>query len=400
MSTSIAAPSPPSLPKNLSQLRASLKKWFQKTPADQRRITLIFGAGVSIAMAQPKYESLAKWQGLLEGLIKGVDKDFKNILDNKDPAERWLRRSALQHRQHMIRTLSLGDSDMAVATTYLLDRIYKQHEKRDSASGQILNPYRWQGGLNTLMEKVETDVEKHATWAPLIRDLGVRARKGQVLMVTTNFDHMLAKLARLPVYLCPQNRPGTQSGAASYDPWPDGFVIPFSEVAGKRVMSPQRATQVLKNVLPSPAAFRRAWTSPASLHRNWFDDLASVLHIHGSRRLPPSLVFDPSSYDAISPGGGEITNVLNLLLNDPAQSGAIFFIGCGGTLFDPHFVNYWHLSGTKEERFIACLAQKKEADDLCRQFHIPKYDSKPHIGAYADHGDLPGELAQIISLLP
>ena len=389
-------------PINFSELRNRLEKWLEKHIASTddfnpppRRVTFVLGAGVSLALANPSKRSQASWTGLLSTLLGGTSKRLNaGYLKDGLKEHLWLKQTSVQHRMHIIQILSQGNADMSVAMMYLLNRLHRQHitpRKRK-------NIYSWQEDLNAAMHQIEQGAPDD-NWQKVLKQMGQLAREGKTLLVTTNFDHLVAKQTKLPIYLGPRKITIPASiKDSTYCTWPDGCLIPTRWVKRKAMLKREEfATSILRRTLPAPAAFHQAWKRPSSIPQSWFTQLASVLHIHGSRLLPTSLVFDPSSYDSIS-DSGDGSNLLGSLIHEPTHSGAVIFIGCGGTLFDPHFIKYWQNRG--KNSFVACLASEEAADDLARQFHIFNFRRAPLVVSYGkDHADLPKELKDLLALL-
>ena len=223
-----------------------------------------------------------------------------------------------------------------------------------------------------------------AKWKKTLKICGDQAKTGKALLVTTNFDHSLAKLSRLPVYVGPQPIPLSPYGSYS-----DGLVIPTSRLNERYLWQVGEVQRALLGK-PSPLIFNQCWRSPNSIPTNWWPTLASVFHVHGSRLVPPSVVFDPISYWNNAQGGFGVKagDVMNKLFDGPSESGPIIFVGCGGTILDPHFVSYW--KHEVPDRECLALVTTDEANDRLRELSAFNFVHPPVICDYgSDYNLLP-----------
>lgn len=89
-------------------------------------------------------------------------------------------------------------------------------------------------------------------------------------------------------------------------------------------------------------------------------DLSSVLHLHGHWRVPGSVVFGTKSYDEVVDHSHA-----QIVQRVFAASKTMLLVGCGGTLTDPNFKQFFDdcgkiLAETGRRHFVLC--RKSEAD--------------------------------------
>ena len=393
-------------PVDFDMFKARLVTWFNESDRP-RRITFIFGAGLPIALTNS--DSNATWAGLLAKLVKEME---KQMFPTGVEVENWFKKASITHRMHIIGSLAAGDSDMCVATTYLLDRFQRLFFEK--------NELVWQQKLNELTVKFEKAAKQNAAkarskpldehckydssllnWEALLGRMGHMARTGKCLLATTNFDHLLAQFSNLPIYLARLNH--SESGVNL----PHGYVIEQAQLREEKILGQCSAESACGILQPSAAAFRSLWRQPSTYPSNWYGELASVLHIHGSRLLPQSLVFDPSGYHRVAYRNGE-ENLLGRLIQTPSESGAIITVGCGDTLLDPHFSTYWkraknQIDTTTENndtgRMMGCLHDDDTVLERCRLLSTPDLHDLPAMVKAGSHADLPKKLGELLDLL-
>lgn len=381
----------------------SLNQLVQNVKA-AKKVTMVFGAGVSVAMAGPN----ATWTAFLTSLVKSVSDRHNKTYCRGGGTSHWVGAEALEHRLHTIRSLSHGDSDAAVAATYLIDRLH---------AVQTLNKIPGPGGaapgvtqgrnedLNKICCDVEQDwVKRSATnlevqgWNSLLKKLGGHARAGKAFLITTNFDHCVARAAELPIFLGGWSLPFNQKSPQFCKAQPEGVVIRQHLTA-----SPNAWTDA--DILSSNAAgiapkvHAQAWSNPAYYPQSWWQDLASVFHVHGSRLVPPSIVFDASSYSMLDQGTQILlsSDILRCLFSSSGAPGPIIFVGCRGTLLDPHFIQYWNNNSAPP---MSVLLRDDDIDPLAREMHGHFLGAPPSFCSFgAQHSDLLVALDQIENAL-
>lgn len=399
-STPPAQPKPK--PEKFRPFHRRLRRWFSEDKQRPRRLTLIFGAGLAVALSNRNPS--ATWGGLLTTLTGTLEK-LAGTGGRKDPqGEDWFIKASIVHRMHIIRSLAAGDADMCVATTYLLERFQRLFLG--------LHSQDWQFEVNRLTVEFEQKVAEvlqakrsHRTagpadalakWAAVLKRAGKLARAGRCLLVTTNFDHLLAQLSELPIFL-----PTLQH--QQDDVLKDGFVIPVEQLQEPAMLDLGTAIHLNEVQQPAPQTFKNYWRAPGAHPQDWHGELASVLHIHGSRLLPGSLVFEPAGYDRVA---GSKNNPMERLFREPSNSGAIVTLGCGETLWDPHFSRYWNRGDRKPsilplDAFVSSLFDGDSVEDRCRQkatLSIP-HDQMPLMVNAGPHSELSDRLSDLLDLV-
>ena len=380
----------------------TLKQLLQDV-ASAQRATIVFGAGVSVALAGAK----ASWTAFLNSLVNSVSDRYTSSYCNGSGTSHWVGAEALEHRLHTIRSLSHGDPDAAVAATYLIDRVHSVHGWRSSSPG-AWSPLARNDDINKVSYEVEEEWQKRSgtdatvqRWNKILHRLGDHARAGKVFLITTNFDHCIARATGLPIFLggwcSPFNR---QFPARFYQPRPEGVVIRANRTHDQHAWM-DTDIQNSNTMGIAPQVHAQAWRTPGHIPRSWWQDLATVFHVHGSRLASPSIVFDASSYSMLDHGAPilQSSEILRCLLSTPTMSGPVIFVGCKGTLLDPHFIQYWNKTSTTISP-VTVLQRAGEIDPLAREMYGHFLVSPPTFCSFGkNHDSLPQALERIVAMI-
>lgn len=368
------------------------------------RVTIVFGAGVSVALGGMN----ATWTAFLESLIYAVNDRHVSTCCTGKNASHWVSAEALSHRLHTVRSLAHGDSDAATASTFLIDRIHAVHSQNKMTAWSALARYE---DVNKAASAIEDSWRDRSTqpevvrWNALFARLGAKAKLGRAFLITTNFDHTIARAAALPIYLGAWKVPfGRYARPDYYKEQPEGVVIRKVFTKNKGLWGGAKIAQS-NSIGPAPQLFADAWQYPgrvSSISSTWWQDLASVFHVHGSRLIPPSLVFDACSYGKLCEGTPVISSgeILHSHFSNPTASGPVIFAGCKGTLLDPNFIRFWSNS-LPSTSHIYVLQKEDEIDPLEREMHGHFLQSPPNFCSFGSaHSDLLKALEKVAQALP
>lgn len=362
-------------PEALDRLK---KKLASVSQYDQPiNVTLIFGAGATLALAPDIWRAKASWSGLLTALMKHLSDEHAKSVSTLG-TDGWAKTTSFSHRAHIINALAAGDPDMCVATTFLLQRLQEQF---------FPEGHYWQRKLNDMSCELEAACLANISskWKEFYQTLGMLAKAGKVFPVTTNFDHLIARVSELGCYI-------PQLGNC------EDLFLTKDETNKNEMLMPEEVKRLKESSLPGTKAVSRLWSMDAAFPSKWYEDTASVMHIHGSRRIGESLVFDPSSYQKLTDIAKE-PPLRSFFRGRGARSGIVVMIGCGATLWDPHFSEYWKDAPTSES-VVMNLMENGSAEESARQLSLPdSFINLPTIVQYGGYEDLPEKLIALLAVL-
>ncbi|MGV3664472.1 MAG: hypothetical protein ACO1TE_30145 [Prosthecobacter sp.] len=399
-------------PQSIDETLKTLADFLAARPSNARRITFVFGAGLSIALSLG--ETDATWAGLMRELARRIRQRHRaiNPVAGGSPYSSWVADKEIEHRFHTINSLTYGDSDSIVASTFLVDRIHGLHERTGGAKDwpELARHI----DVNEVACRIETAMVANASktanqdWTRVLRLAGQKAQNGQALLATTNFDHTLAILADLPVFVGPRSTPFGKDDLSKefYRPYAEGLIIDRSELRNPDIWHNSHVEKA-KRARPTPALYAKTWSDLVALQPHWWRQLSCVFHVHGSRMVPPSMVFDPASYwqmtQTVSGPAGVQTpgRIMFQLFRNPNISGPIVFVGCGGTILDAHFAHYWTSHKTSRHQAIVLATEHDgEADSIQRHLHSCLFKAPPMVCNYGPNfAALPGAVERILNLL-
>lgn len=207
----------------------------QNDPVIKTRPVFIFGAGLSIALSTGIQGGKATWSGLMRQLNEDIKDKFKKKFRQAAGAQAapggisadWAVDEALAHRVHTINSLTYGDSDAVLASTFLLDRIHGLY--CGDGNDPHWPPMARHQDVNAVAYAIEEQFLSNyhndviASWTNVLQSAGGLARDGKLRLATTNFDHTLAMAAGLPVFLAPHIPRKDDIDPCPYE---EGLVIP------------------------------------------------------------------------------------------------------------------------------------------------------------------------------
>ncbi|QIF01929.1 hypothetical protein [Roseimicrobium sp. ORNL1] len=310
-------------------------------------VALVFGAGINHSLVDKSsrvVRELLSWRGLLRHLAwypldPPPEDRYPQISQSKTSWQKYLRKKFRdsESEENFIRRVSLieamlannPDAERFAAVAHLMRHEMKAEliDEKTKKRGDL-----WDIAMGRVMKKLCSHA-KISAWDPVLRRAGTLARQGRVKLLTTNFDSLIGRKARLPVLATPDATTAEAARQRPLDLWtpnPHGGGTPFS--------SGLHAYNLLHWI---PFAWESWRTGKGSLKESLAAEVASVLHIHGWGGSPKGIIFGTVEYHEAGKAADSRQCPNDVIERILRKDCITIFLGTSEGLMDSHLLKIW-----------------------------------------------------------